>query len=101
MARKSEGALMPKCFAHRHMTCRQYGLWTRVRELQRKFGFIYFDGDDLAASFRDTKRDVIFRECKALVAARLRLSERAVLPAEPELLHAAPRGTGTRTRVPA
>jgi hypothetical protein len=44
---------------------------------------------------------VIFRECKALVAARLRLSERAVLPAEPELLHAAPRGTGTRTRVPA
>jgi len=33
------------------MTCRQYGLYTRVRELQSKFGYVFFDGDDLADSF--------------------------------------------------
>ena len=47
-------ATQPKktpCFPHRHMTCRQFGLWTRIRELQSKFGFVWFDGDDLARSF--------------------------------------------------
>jgi len=55
------------CFTHNHMTCRQYGLWTRVRELQSKFGFIYFDGDDLAQSFKKTSRDVIYDDCKTLI----------------------------------
>ena len=41
----------PHHFARQHMTCRQYGLYSVIRELQSKFGFIYFDGDDLAASF--------------------------------------------------
>ena len=55
------------CFAHSHMTMRQYGLYTRIRELQNKFGFVYFDGDDLAAGFQSTSRDSVFRDCKALI----------------------------------
>ncbi len=55
------------CFARNHMTCRQFGLWNVVREVQSKWGFIYFDGDDLAHSFKDTSRDAIFDDCKSLL----------------------------------
>lgn len=65
------------CFAHCHMTCRQYGLWTRIRELQSKFGFVYFDGDDLSKSFNKglptrkgsegTSRDAIYDDCNYLL----------------------------------
>jgi hypothetical protein len=48
---------------------RQYGLYSAVRELQSKWGFIYFDGDDIAASFQKTKRDVVYDDCKALISA--------------------------------
>ncbi len=60
---------MSACRANQHMTCRQYGLWTRIRELQSKFGFVYFDGDSVAGMFSDTSRDTIFRECTALINA--------------------------------
>jgi len=49
------------------MTCRQYGLWTRIRELQSKWGFVYFDGDDLAEGFQSTSRDAVFDDCNVLL----------------------------------
>jgi hypothetical protein len=55
------------CFTRNHMTMRQYGLYSVVRELQSKWGFVYFDGDDLSASFKKTSRDVIYDDCKVLV----------------------------------
>jgi hypothetical protein len=55
------------CFTRMHMTVRQYGLYSHVRELQRKWGFIYFDGDGIAAGFKDTGRGIIYRECTALL----------------------------------
>lgn len=58
-----------RCFENNHMTCRQFGLWNRVRTLQRKWGFLFFDGDDIAAGFQSTSRDVIFNECKALLGS--------------------------------
>jgi hypothetical protein len=57
----------PHHFARNHMNLREYGLYSAVRELSHKCGFLYFDGDDLAASFAGIKRDVIFRTCKALL----------------------------------
>lgn len=54
------------CRAHNHMTLRQYGLWTRIRELQHKFGFVYFDGEDQAASFHDTSSSMLYRVFKSL-----------------------------------
>lgn len=57
------------CFARNHMTMRQYGLYSTVRELQSKWDFIYFDGDDLSKSFTKTSRDVIYDDCKVLVTA--------------------------------
>jgi hypothetical protein len=56
-----------KCFEHNHMTMRQFGLWNRVRGLQRKWGFVYFDGDDLANGFRFTSRDAVFDDCNVLL----------------------------------
>jgi hypothetical protein len=51
------------------MTCREYGLYTRIRELQSKFGFVWFDGDDLAKGFQKTPRSTLFADCRALVKA--------------------------------
>jgi len=56
-----------RCFEHNHMTMRQYGLWNRVRGLQRKWGFVYFDGDDIATGFRSTSRDAVFDDCNTLL----------------------------------
>src|SRR5258708_189542 len=55
------------CFTRNHMTLRQFGLWNYVWDVQRKHGFIYFDGDTVSDGFQGTKRDVIFRECKVLL----------------------------------
>jgi len=57
------------CFAHEHMTCRQYGLWSRIRELQNKREFVFFDADYLSEHFQSTSRDVIYDDCKALLSA--------------------------------
>ena len=57
------------CFAHSHMTMREYGLYTRIRELQSKFGFAFFDGDALAKSFQKTNRSTVYLDCKALIKA--------------------------------
>lgn len=32
------------CFAHRHMSLKEYGLWTLARELSAKSGYYFFDG---------------------------------------------------------
>jgi hypothetical protein len=60
---------MESCFAFDHMTCRQFGLWNRIQGLQRKFGFVYFDADYLAAHFQSTSRDVIYDDCAALLGS--------------------------------
>ena len=57
----------PNCFANDHMTMRQYGLWTKVREIQKKFKHVFFDGDEFAGRFQSTSRDIIYRECNALI----------------------------------
>ncbi len=89
-------ATQPKhCFARNHMTMRQYGLYTTIRELQSKWGYVWFDGDDIAASFatepaktktpkvrlnpktqQPTKsrrfgasRDAVYDDCKSLLDA--------------------------------
>lgn len=64
------------CFTHHHMTMRQYGLWSIVRELQNKTGYYYFDADWLSENFnvlghkspRDgTSRDVIYSDFNTLL----------------------------------
>ena len=55
------------CFPRNHMTMRQYGLWTTVRERQHKLGYVFFDGDDLSNCFQSTSRDVIYGDCNALI----------------------------------
>jgi hypothetical protein len=57
------------CFAHQHMTMRQYGLWTRIRELQHKRSFVFFDADFLSENFQSTSRDVIYSDCQQLLAS--------------------------------
>ncbi len=57
------------CFAHNHMTMREFGLWNRIRALQSRFGFVYFDADDLSAGFVSTSRDVIYDDCTRLLDA--------------------------------
>jgi archaellum biogenesis ATPase FlaH len=57
------------CFAHNHMTCREYGLYTRICELQSKWGFVYFDGHDIADTFQHTARRTIYKDCTALLNA--------------------------------
>ena len=57
----------PICFAHNHMTCRQYGLWSRIRELQHGRGFVFFDADFLSENFQATSRDVIYDDCTSLL----------------------------------
>jgi hypothetical protein len=49
------------------MTMRQYGLYSKVRERGHKWGFIYFDGDDIAACFQKTSRDAVYDDCNALL----------------------------------
>ena len=62
------------CFPRNHMTLQQYGLWSHVRELQSSLAkkhpnqkFIYFDGDTIASSFKDTGRHSIYRACNVLL----------------------------------
>lgn len=46
---------------------RQYGLYSKIRERGHKWKFIYFDGDDLAACFQKTSRDVVYDDCRILL----------------------------------
>jgi hypothetical protein len=55
------------CFAHNHMTMRQHSLWTRLRELQSKFGYVFFDGEKIAAGFQDTARSTVYKQMTWLV----------------------------------
>src|SRR5439155_3839482 len=56
-----------QCFARNHMTCRQYGLWTTIRERQGRLGYVFFNADDLSACFQSTCRDVLYDDCKQLL----------------------------------
>jgi len=66
---------MMACFAHNHMSMRQYGLWSRVRQLQKKYGVVLFSAEKISGDFakdEDGKRngssvDVIRDECLALI----------------------------------
>lgn len=56
------------CFTHNHMSCRAYGLWSRIRELQHKWGFVKFDGETIANDFRGTSKSTIYKDCAFLIS---------------------------------
>ena len=58
-----------KCFAHDHMTCAEYGLWTLGRELSHKTGVLYFDGRNMAARFRRGGKTAMYDHMHALIAS--------------------------------
>jgi hypothetical protein len=49
------------------MTMRQFGLWNRIRGLQSKFKFAYFDGQMIADSFQGTPRSTVYKDMAVLV----------------------------------
>jgi hypothetical protein len=56
------------CFAHCHMTMRQFGLWNRVWDLQKKTGWVYFDAYFIEDNFVLTSHDTIYSDCADLLA---------------------------------
>src|ERR1700730_6799568 len=55
------------CFANRHMTPEEYGVWDVCRSVSHKTGTLYFDGRTIAGYFAVTGKDVIYRIVKSLV----------------------------------
>ena len=55
------------CFANRHMTPEEYGVWDVCRSVSHKTGTLYFDGRTIAGYFADTGKDAIYRIVKSLV----------------------------------
>jgi hypothetical protein len=56
-----------RCFANRHMTPEEYGVWDVCRSVSHKTGTLYFDGRTIAGYFDGTGKDVIYRIVKRLV----------------------------------
>lgn len=55
------------CFAHNHLTCAEYGLWTLGRELSHKTGVLYFDGRNMAKRFRRGSKNTMYKLMHALI----------------------------------
>jgi hypothetical protein len=55
------------CFAHDHLTCAEYGLWTLGRELSHKTNVLYFDGRNMAKRFRGGSRSTMYRLMHGLI----------------------------------
>jgi hypothetical protein len=55
------------CFAHRHLTVEEYGLWTHARQLAHESGIFYFDGRKIAQRFGETGKNTIYRIGKNLI----------------------------------
>jgi hypothetical protein len=55
------------CFAHRHLTMEEYGLWTHARQLAHESGIFYFDGRKIAERFGQTKKDAAYRVGRNLI----------------------------------
>lgn len=55
------------CFAHDHMTCAEYGLWTLGRELSYKKNVLYFDGRNMAKRFSQGGKTAMYRLMKRLI----------------------------------
>jgi hypothetical protein len=64
----STSASKQPCFAHDHLTCAEYGLWTLGRELSYKKSVLYFDGQNMAARFRRSGgKNTMYRLMHALI----------------------------------
>ena len=57
----------PACYAHRHMTLEEYGLWTDARDVSHGSGVFYFSGRAVAKHFRATRKHAIYRVSKSLL----------------------------------
>ena len=55
------------CFAHRHLTMEEYGLWTHACQLAHESGIFYFDGRSIAHRFSDTGKNAVYRVGKNLI----------------------------------
>jgi hypothetical protein len=55
------------CFPRRHMTFEEIGVWVRIREWQSKLGYLWFDGEKVAASVADTGKNTVYRIQKSLL----------------------------------
>jgi hypothetical protein len=56
-----------QCFAQRHMGPAGFGLWSQCRMLAHKTGRLFFDGRGMAARFKDTSKDHVYRTLARLV----------------------------------
>src|SRR5260370_662127 len=63
----AESGEVTKCFANRHMTPEEYGLWDVSRSLSHKTGILYFDGREMAERFEDTTKNGIYRVARNLL----------------------------------
>jgi hypothetical protein len=58
-----------QCFAHRHLTMEQYGLYTHVREVSHQSGRFILSARKTAEHFADTSRSRLNRVAASLVKA--------------------------------
>lgn len=49
------------CFAHRHMTIKEFGLWNYLRSVSHKSHVVQFDGRQIASQFADATKSAVYR----------------------------------------
>src|ERR1700730_4965799 len=66
-AQPQESNPRTRCFANRHMTPEEYGVWDVLRSVSHSTGTLYFDGRDVAGYFAGTGKNTVYRIVKSLV----------------------------------
>jgi hypothetical protein len=56
-----------RCFANRHLTPEEFGVWEVLRSISHSTGTLYFDGEKVATYFSHTGKNTIYRIVKSLI----------------------------------
>ncbi|HZQ90372.1 MAG TPA: hypothetical protein VFA60_01110 [Terriglobales bacterium] len=55
-----------KCFAHYHMTAKEYGFWDVCRSLSHETGILYFNGRGIASRFKGMQKTTAYELADSL-----------------------------------